>query len=211
MKSSEILSKMSDLFPDAKSELSNWSTPFQFLICIVLSAQTTDKGVNVVTGKLFSKYPDAISLSNASVSDVEKIIKSVNYFRTKAKRIVELSRMVINDFNGDIPLEVYGLIKLPGVGEKTANVFLNDLYRKNDGIGVDTHVLRVANRLGLSKSSDPKKVAKDLERFFPREDWWRVNSLFVLYGRYVCKANMKITKCVFRDICSYCRSIPVAS
>jgi endonuclease III len=210
MSPNQILSKMEELFPDAKSELINWKTPFQFLVCIVLSAQTTDRGVNSVTSKLFTKFPDANALSKANVKDVENLIKSVNYFRTKAKRLVELSRMVIEEFNGDVPDSVVELIKLPGVGEKTANVFLNDLYRRNEGIGVDTHVMRVARRLGLTNNHDPKKIAKDLESIFSKKDWWRVNTLFVLYGRYICKANMKETKCVFRDICSYCKHLPLS-
>lgn len=200
---------MESIFPNAKSELTNWETPFQFLVCIVLSAQTTDRGVNTVTSKLFKEYPTPNLLSKANIGDVEKIIKSVNYFRTKAKRIVDLSRMIVEDFKGEIPDTVSELIKLPGVGEKTANVFLNDLYRRNEGIGVDTHVMRVAQRLGLTKHKDPEKVAVDLQKFFPRDDWWRVNTLFVLYGRYICKANMKSTKCVFRDICSYCKDLSI--
>lgn len=209
MTPNNILSKMEAIFPDAKSELTNWETPFQFLVCIVLSAQTTDRGVNTVTSKLFKKYPTPNLLSKANIGDVEGIIKSVNYFRTKAKRIVDLSRMIVEDFKGEIPDTVSELIKLPGVGEKTANVFLNDLYRRNEGIGVDTHVMRVAQRLGLTKHKDPEKVAIDLQKFFPRDDWWRVNTLFVLYGRYICKANMKSTKCVFRDICSYCKDLSI--
>ncbi len=207
MTPNQILSKMEELFPDAKSELVNWSTPFQFLICIVLSAQTTDKGVNQVTKPLFTKYPTPELLSVAQVGDVEKIIRSVNYFRTKSKHIIQLSKILLDDFNGVVPKKEDELIKLPGVGNKTANVFLNDMYRLNNGIGVDTHIARVSKRLGLTVNTDPNLIAKDLESLFPKKDWWRVNTLFVLYGRYYCKANMKSSRCVFKGLCSYCTTL----
>lgn len=204
----QLLNKMQELFPDAKSELVNWSTPFQFLICIVLSAQTTDKGVNQVTKPLFTKYPTPELLSVAQVGDVEKIIRSVNYFRTKSRHIIQISKILLEDFKCVVPKKEDDLIKLPGVGRKTANVFLNDMYRLNNGIGVDTHIARVSKRFGLTVNTDPNLIAKDLESLFPKKDWWRVNTLFVLYGRYYCKANMKSSKCIFKGVCSYCTKLP---
>lgn len=204
-KSYIILNKMEELFPDFGTELSNWETPFQFLICIILSAQTTDKKVNTVTGQLFSKYPTPLELSKANILDIESIISGVNYYKTKAKHIVETSKMILDEFNGEIPNTVKELIKLKGVGEKTANVFLNDLYRSNEGIGADTHVMRVAQRMGLTKNKDPKKIALDLQSIYLKKDWYKVNSLFVLYGRYYCKANMKKSNCVLKEYCSYCK------
>lgn len=200
---------MESLFPNAQSELVNWDTPFQFLICIVLSAQTTDKGVNSVTPALFKKYPTPLLMSKATLNDVENIIRYVNYFKTKAKHIIELSRILVEEYNSLVPVTTKELIKLPGVGNKTANVFLNDLYIKNEGIAVDTHVARVSQRLGLTKHKDPDKIAKDLEKIYPKVDWWKINRYFVLYGRYICRANMNSTKCVFRDTCSYCKTLPV--
>ncbi|HVX92626.1 MAG TPA: endonuclease III [Candidatus Dojkabacteria bacterium] len=205
----QILSKMEELFPDAKTELKNWSTPFQFLVCIILSAQATDKGVNKVTEELFKKYPDTLSMSKASVEDISKMIKSINFFNNKAKHISLMSKKLISDFNGEVPKTSKELITLPGVGKKTANVFLNDLYKSNEGIAVDTHVARVAQRLGLTKHKDPEKISLDLEAIYPKNDWWKINSYFVLYGRYICRAKMKKTKCVFREFCSYCKDLPV--
>lgn len=200
-----VLDEMDKLFPEAKSELSNWETPFQFLICILLSAQTTDAMVNNVTVELFAKYPDAETLAKADPEDIMPIIRRVNYHRNKSQYVVATAKIVTKEYGGEPPKTVDELVKLPGIGVKTANVFMNDLYEANTGIGVDTHVLRVSNRLGLSSGDTPEKVAKDLEKIYPQEDWHRVNSLFVLYGRYVCKARVKPeeSECVF-EFCNWC-------
>ena len=185
----QLLEEIEKVFPNAKTELENWDTPFQFLICIVLSAQTTDKQVNKVTKELFNKLPDASRTSKVNVSDIEDMIKSVNYFRTKAKHIKKLSEILEKDFNGEPPKNLNQLVILPGVGYKTANVFLNDLYQANQGIAVDTHVARVAKSYGLTREKDANKIAKDLEDLYPKKDWYKVNSSFVLYGRYILKAK----------------------
>lgn len=185
----KLLLEVEKIFPDARTELENWSTPFQFLVCIVLSAQTTDKQVNRVTRKLFERYPNAHSLVSANLEDVMNTLGSINYYRSKSKHIVEMSKKLIEEYEGEPPKSLVELQKLPGVGYKTANVFLNDLYRSNYGIAVDTHVLRVARAYGLSESKDPTKVAHDLEKLYKKSDWYRVNSAFVLYGRYILKAK----------------------
>jgi endonuclease III len=197
----KLLSEVENLFPEATTELSNWETPFQFLVCILLSAQTTDKQVNKVTGILFAKYPDALSLSGAEVQDVENTLGGINYFRTKSRHIIETSRILVDRYKGQPPRDLKKLQKLPGVGYKTANVFLNDFYRENQGIAVDTHVMRVAKMYGLSKASDPTQVAHDLEKLYPKKDWYKVNSTFVLYGRYILKARKPDwEKVVLRDM-----------
>lgn len=197
-----VLEKMEERFPDAKTELANWSTPFQFLVCIILSAQATDKGVNKVTARLFEKYPDSKSLAEADVRAVQKLLSSINYFRQKSTYIIKTALLIEHDFNGVVPDNVEGLVKLAGVGYKTANVFLNDLYKRNEGIGVDTHVSRAAIRLGLTINTEPIKIAKDLERLYNKADWHRINSAFVLWGRYVCKAN----RCRKPDdLCELCK------
>jgi len=188
----QLLLEIEKIYPDASTELKNWKTPFQFLVCIILSAQTTDKQVNKVTKKLFEKYPDAKSLSSADVDDVTNIVKSVNYFKTKSKHIIETAKLLQNNYNGVPPKDVVKLQKLPGVGYKTANVFLNDLYKLNQGIAVDTHVVRVARTYGLTKNVNPAKIAHDLEKLYPKRDWYKVNALFVLYGRYILKAKKRI-------------------
>ena len=185
----QLLSEIEKLYPEAVTELSNWSTPFQFLICILLSAQTTDKQVNKVTKKLFDKYPDAESLSKANVREVEDTLGGINYFKTKSKHVIETAEILHKQYEGEPPRDLGKLMKLPGVGYKTANVFLNDLFNENQGIAVDTHVMRVAKAYGLSEGSDPTKVAHDLESLYPKEDWHKINSTFVLYGRYILKAR----------------------
>ena len=186
---SKLLSEIEQIYPEAKTELSNWSTAFQFLVCIVLSAQTTDKQVNKVTENLFKQYPNAQKLADVENEDIEHTLRGINYFKTKAKHIVELAKMVDERYNGEPPKTLIELQTLPGVGYKTANVFLNDLYHSNQGIAVDTHVSRVAKSYGLTKETDPTKIAHDLEKLYPKDDWYKVNSLFVLYGRYILKAK----------------------
>lgn len=184
-----LLSKLEKLFPEATTELRNWSTPFQFLVCIILSAQTTDRQVNKVTKELFRKYPNASSLAKADIEDVQNTVGGINYFKTKSRHIIETAKVISTQYKGKPPRELLKLQELPGVGYKTANVFLNDLYKANQGIAVDTHVMRVAVRYGLSEGTDPIKIAHDLEELYPREDWYKVNSTFVLYGRYILKAK----------------------
>jgi len=184
-----LLDEIEKLFPEATTELRNWETPFQFLVCILLSAQTTDRQVNKVTEKLFAKYQDAKSLSNASNEDVEHTVRGINYFKTKAKHIIQMSKILESDYEGVPPKDINELVKLPGVGYKTANVFLNDLYHANQGVAVDTHVSRVARLYGLTKNTNPTKISHDLEKLYPKRDWYKVNSTFVLYGRYILKAK----------------------
>jgi len=183
----KVLGDMEKLFPNAKTELENWETPFQFLICIILSAQTMDKQVNKVTPKLFERYPDSKTLSSANIVNVKRLISSINYFNTKAKHIIETAKIVDEKYDGNPPKDVIKLQELPGVGYKTANVFLNDLYQANQGIAVDTHVRKVAKKFGLTENDDPDKIAKDLEKIYPREVWYKINLYFVLYGRYKMK------------------------
>ncbi|MBP6976497.1 endonuclease III [Candidatus Dojkabacteria bacterium] len=187
-----LLEKLEEMYPNAQTELENWSTPFQFLVCIILSAQTTDRQVNKVTKKLFEIYPDGYTLSLASEKEIEKYISSINYYHTKAKHIKKMSEIVTRDYNGEIPIVLERLLELPGVGYKTANVFLNDLYQLNQGIAVDTHVKKTAIKYGLTKNSNPDKIAKDLEKIYDREDWYKINRYFVLYGRYDFKKDLGI-------------------
>ncbi|NLZ24133.1 endonuclease III [Candidatus Dojkabacteria bacterium] len=179
-----LLRKLEKMYPDARTELINWDTPFQFLVCIVLSAQTTDKQVNKVTKDLFEIYPDGYTMSLAPVRELEKCISSINYYKTKAKNIKRMSEILIKEYAGEIPISLEKLLELPGVGYKTANVFLNELYKVNQGIAVDTHVKKVSLKYGLTSNTDPNKIAKDLERLYPREEWYKINRYFVMYGRY---------------------------
>lgn len=185
----ELLLEIEKIYPNPKSELVNWNTPFQFLVCIMLSAQTTDIQVNKVTKNLFQKYSNAKEMANSDINDIKDTIGSINFFNNKAKHIIGMSKIIDKEYEGVPPKDLVKLQQLPGVGYKTANVFLNDLYQLNQGVAVDTHVLRVARAYGLSKNTNPDKVAKDLEKIYKKEDWYKVNSLFVLYGRYIFKAK----------------------
>lgn len=185
----QLLSETEKLFPGATTELQNWKDDFQFLVCIVLSAQTTDRQVNKATHNLFEKYPNAKELGRAKLEELQYTLGGINFYKTKSKHIKEMSNLLQTKYEGQPPRDINLLVALPGVGYKTANVFLNDRYKANEGIAVDTHVLRVARRYGLTKNTDPTKVAHDLERLFPKKDWYKVNSTFVLYGRYILKAK----------------------
>jgi len=185
----QLLSEVEKLFPEATTELANWKDDFQFLVAVILSAQTTDTQVNKVTPKLFRKYSDAVKLAKANIEDLEYTLGGINYFRTKSKNIKSMAKILVEQYEGQPPKSLKKLIELPGVGYKTANVFLNERYRANEGIAVDTHVLRVARAYGLTKNTDPTKVAHDLEKLYPKKDWYKVNSAFVLYGRYILKAR----------------------
>ncbi len=185
----KLLSEVEKLFPEATTELANWKDDFQFLVAVILSAQTTDIQVNKVTPELFRKYPNAEKLARAKTEDLEHTLGGINYFRTKARNIKKTAKILDKQYGGQPPKSLQKLIELPGVGYKTANVFLNERYRANEGIAVDTHVLRVARAYGLTKNTDPTKVAHDLERLYPKKDWYKVNAVFVLYGRYILKAR----------------------
>jgi endonuclease-3 len=183
-KAYRLLNVLEEMYPNAQTELENWETAFQFLVCIMLSAQTTDKQVNKVTKELFHAYPDGYMMSLATIEDIEKYISSINYYHTKARHIKETSQIITKEYGGEVPTALESLLELPGVGYKTANVFLNDFYQSNQGIAVDTHVRKTALKYGLTKNIDANKIAKDLENLYDQEDWYKINRYFVLYGRY---------------------------
>lgn len=199
------------LFPEAQTDLKNWKTPFQFLVCIVLSAQATDKQVNKVTEKLFELMPDPKSIISFTggradnTAGVAEIIKSLNYFNTKARNIVKMAYDVHNRFGDEIPKNLTDLVSLAGVGYKTANVFLGHLYKENQGIAVDTHVARVFKRLGYAKEKDlPVKISHKLEDIYDKKDWHKISGRFVLFGRYICKAKKPdCVECPLKTICNY--------
>lgn len=193
-----IYNKISEIFPDAHCEL-NFNNPFELLIATILSAQATDISVNKVTPTLFKNYPDPLSLSSAKPEDVERIIKSVGLAKTKAKNIILLSKALVNDYNGKIIPDFDVLCSLPGVGRKTANVFLAEAYNI-PRIGVDTHVSRVSNRLGLSLSQNVLDIENDLMNLYPKHIWGDVHLKLLFFGRYLCKRKGPDCKsCPFKD------------
>lgn len=201
MKTNRIDWYLDELFPNPKCEL-NYNTDYELLIAIVLSAQSTDKRVNTVTPKIFNKYKTLKGLKKASLEDLESIIRPVGSFRKKASYIKNIAMILDDDYNGVVPTDRELLVKLPGVGRKTANVFLSEFY-DYPAIAVDTHVERVSKRLGLaSKNDDVLKIEKKLEKFFSKDTWAKRHLQLVLFGRYYCKAIKPLCKdCKLKDIC----------
>jgi len=197
----EIFARLKRAYPDAHTELDH-ETPLQLLIATILSAQCTDKRVNMVTPHLFKTYPTAQSLADARQEDLEEIIKSTGFFRNKSKSLIALGKALVERHNGEVPDTMDALVKLPGVGRKTANVILGNAFGKNEGIVVDTHVGRLSLRLGLTKETDPIKVEQDLMPLFPQKDWAMLAHVLIFHGRRVCDARVpKCEICVLSDIC----------
>ena len=201
MKKNSIDLYLDELFPNPKCEL-NYNNDYELLIAIVLSAQSTDKRVNSVTDILFSNYNSLKTLKKASLEDLESIIRPVGSFRKKASYIKNIATIIDDNYNGVVPKDRDLLIKLPGVGRKTANVFLGEFYNI-PAIAVDTHVERVSKRLKLaSRNDDVLKIEKKLEKCFSKEDWAKRHLQLVLFGRYFCKAiKPECKNCKLKDIC----------
>ena len=196
-----IIENLNRLYPDAHCEL-NHKDSFELLIAVVLSAQTTDVSVNRVTPALFEKYPDALSLSEASEEDVMRLIHSIGLYKNKSRNIINLAMELVKRFNGEVPSKREELESLPGVGRKTANVVLSNCF-DYPAFAVDTHVSRVSKRLMIArKDDDVLTIEKKLMKFFPRNCWSRLHHQFIFFGRYKCKAkNPECTDCPFRDSC----------
>ena len=192
---------MGELYPAVESAL-NFTNPFEMVICVLLSAQTTDAAVNKVTPELFRRWPDAPSLAAAGPSEVEEVIHSLGFFRSKARHCVEAAQAIMSDFGGEVPPTMEGLVRLPGVGRKTANIVLNKAFGIVEGIAVDTHVYRIATRLRLTKAPTPLQAEQDLLDLIPRELWGPVNEQWIHFGRDVCTAQRpKCGECPLADIC----------
>lgn len=197
----EILARLKREYPDAHCEL-DYETPLQLLIATILSAQCTDKRVNMVTPDLFRTYPDAEALSAAKTEELEELIKSTGFFRNKTKSLLGMSAAVAERHEGKVPSTMDELVKLPGVGRKTANVVLGNAFGINVGVVVDTHVGRLSVRLGLTDETDPVKVEQALMLLFPQEDWTLLSHLLIFHGRRICIARSpRCASCVLNDVC----------
>ncbi len=196
-----IIAVLEKSYTPPKSFLTHQS-PFQLLVATVLSAQCTDVRVNIITQSLFKKYRMPEDFARAPLRQIAADIRTCSYFNTKARYLQELSRMIIRKFHGRVPDTMEELMQLPGVGRKTASIILFVAYGKREGIAVDTHVFRVARRLGLSKGTSPEKVELDLMKAVPREKWGELNPLFISFGRDICTArNRTCEVCPFRKEC----------
>ncbi|MEP6618860.1 MAG: endonuclease III [bacterium] len=196
-----VLQRLLAEYPDAHCAL-DFTNAFELLCATILSAQCTDKRVNMVTPALFTRYPTAARLAAARPEDVEEIIKSTGFFRSKAKSLIGMATGVMETNGGDVPADMDALVRLPGVGRKTANVILGNAFGRNDGIVVDTHVTRLSNRLGFTKETDAVKIEQVLMPLFPRERWTIISHLLIEHGRQVCDARKpRCEACVLADIC----------
>jgi endonuclease-3 len=175
-------------YPEAETAL-NHENPFQLAVATILSAQCTDERVNLVTPELFRRFPDPEALAGAPLAEVEEIIHSTGFFRSKAKNIVGMARALVEDHGGDLPRSIQGLTALPGIGRKTANVVLGNAFGIDEGVVVDTHVKRLSGRMGFTRETAPEKVERDLMEIFPRKNWTLLSHLLILHGRAVCPAR----------------------
>jgi endonuclease-3 len=208
----EILARLQPLHGHLTTGLT-YSTPFQLLVATILSAQCTDERVNKVTPALFARFPSPQAFVDASLDDIEAMIHSCGFFRSKAKNIQAASALLLARFGGEVPSSMQELIMLPGVARKTANVVLSHAFDRNEGIAVDTHVQRLAGRLGISQHEDPLKVERDLMRLAPKDQWGQVSDLLIWHGRKVCGARQpQCAACVLADLCpsafNVARTIP---
>jgi endonuclease-3 len=197
----QVVRRLRKAYGDAECALT-FSSPLELLIATILSAQCTDQRVNVVTPKLFRKYPSAAAYARAPLADLERAIQSTGFFRNKAKNIQACCRQLVDRFGGQVPEDLESLVELPGVGRKTANVVLGTAFQLASGVVVDTHVARLSKRLGLTKHADPQKIERDLMELLPKREWIDFSHMLIHHGRRICIARRpKCDECPLDDIC----------
>src|SRR5438477_3115790 len=201
----EILDRLETQHPDADTEL-HYTTPFELLVATILSAQSTDVGVNAVTPALFKRYPNAKALAKAAHADVEPMIHATGFFRAKARSIIGMAQALVETHAGEVPASMEALVELPGVGRKTANVVLGHALGV-PGLPVDRHVLRVTNRIGIAEGDDPVEVETQLTGAMPPARWTRTSDTLILHGRRICRPKPLCDQCVVRDDCEYFRIV----
>jgi endonuclease-3 len=197
----EIFERLHRAYPDARCAL-NFESPYQLLVATILSAQCTDKRVNMVTPALFRRYATPEALAAAKPEELEQEIKSTGFFRSKSRSLIGMATGIAGKHGGVVPSEMEQLVELPGVGRKTANVILGNAFDRNEGVVVDTHVARLSQRLALTRQSDPVKIEQDLMKLFAREQWTLLAHLLIEHGRQICIARTpKCEQCVLSDLC----------
>ena len=194
-RANKILDILEQAHPEATCAL-HYKNPYELVMATILSAQCTDEQVNMVTPTLFARYPTPKALAGARPEDVEEIIRSTGFYRAKTKSLLGNARALVADHGGEVPRSMEAMVKLPGVGRKTASVVLGHVYDIAEGIAVDTHVLRVSNRLGIARGDDPIEVERQLMAIIPRERWTRTTDLIIFHGRKICDAR--------RPLCGQC-------
>jgi len=195
-KAAMILELLGNEYSDVKGTELNWGTPLELLVATILSAQSTDEQINKVTAKLFRKYRTAADYAHAPRAQLEDDIRSSGFFHRKAELIQEASRQIVEEFGGEVPRTMGELTRLKGVARKTANIVLGNAYGVVDGVAVDTHVMRLSQRLGFTEQKDRDKIERDLMELFPRDKWFSINYFLIAHGRRVCEAK--------RPDCGHC-------
>lgn len=197
----KIIELLEKEHPDAKIAL-NYTSPLELLVATILSAQCTDKRVNIVTKTLFKKYRKAEDYANADLKELEEDIRSTGFYRNKARNIKKCCQILVEKFNSKVPKTMEDMLGLPGVARKTANIVLSNVYGVIEGIAVDTHVRRLSQRLGLSEQKDPNKIERDLMEIVPKTEWMRITDLLIFHGRRICVARkLKCGICVLNKLC----------
>ena len=206
-RAAQIALSLRRAMPVARIELTHGS-PWELLVATILSAQCTDQRVNQVTPVLCKRYPTPQAMARAAITDVEALIKSTGFYKSKAKNLVGCAKMISTQFDGHVPDTMEELTSIPGVGRKTANVLLGGVFGK-PGVVVDTHVKRVANRLALTRSQDPEQIERDLQSLYPAAEWTDVSQRLLLHGRYICLArNPRCLTCPIYDVCPWEGKLP---
>ena len=195
----QIIQELKRLYPDVRCFL-HYKTPFQLLCAVILSAQCTDARVNLVAPHLFKAFPTPEKLAAAKLRDIEKIIQSTGFYHNKAKNLSGAAQALLALYKGKMPKTIEEMVKIPGVGRKTANVVLGEVYGISEGITVDTHVTRLSNRLGFTKHQDAKKIEQDLMKIIPRDEWLTISHRLISHGRAVCGAR--------KPLCGACALAP---
>lgn len=197
----EIVHRLKKAYPKAKCSL-DFTNPFELLIATMLSAQSTDVRVNIVTKSLFRKYPNPAAFAAASQVEMERDVKQTGFFRNKAKAVIAASKAIVEQHGGETPSTMEELTQLPGVGRKTANVVLSNAFKMPVGIVVDTHVTRVSGRLGFTSNSDAEKIEQDLMKLIPQKEWTAFSHRLIYHGRAICVARKpKCAECTLNDVC----------
>ena len=200
-RAAEIDARLKELYPQARIAL-GFESEFQLLVAVILSAQTTDVGVNKVTPVLFGRFPTPEALAAADPAEVEEIVHPTGFFRNKTKNIMGAAQRIVAEYGGRVPDTMEELLTLPGVARKTANIVLYNAFGKAEGVAVDTHVLRLSRRLGFSEHDNPDKVERDLMALFPREEWGPLTYRLIEHGRAVCDAKRPVCgQCILADLC----------
>jgi endonuclease III len=207
-RATDIVVRLKQMYPKAKCSL-DFTNAFELLIATMLSAQSTDLRVNIVTKSLFRKYPDPQSFANASQVEMERDVKQTGFFRNKAKAVIAASKAIVDHHNGEVPRTMDELTALPGVGRKTANVVLSNAFKIAVGIVVDTHVTRVSARLGLTTSDDAVKIEQDLMALIPPKEWTKFSHRLIAHGRTICIARKpKCAQCALNELCPSAEEAP---